>query len=93
MWRPLEVENCLASHTDVREAAAFGLPHEYWGEELVAAIVPAPGRTPDVEELREYCRNTLSGFKVPKRIFIVDALPQSSSGKVQKFRLKAQYLP
>ncbi len=89
----LEVENCLASHTDVREAAAFGLPHEYWGEELVAAVVPVPGRSPDIEALREHCRAALSGFKVPKRIFIVDALPQSSSGKVQKFLLKQRYLP
>lgn len=88
----LEVENCLASHTDVREAAAFGLPHEYWGEELVAAIVPANGREPDVEVLREFCREKLSGFKVPKRIFIVDSLPQSSSGKVQKFLLRQRYV-
>ncbi len=88
----LEVENCLNGHTDVREAAAFGLPHEYWGEELVAAVVPAAGRTPDVAGLREHCRNQLSGFKVPKRIFIVDSLPQSSSGKVQKFRLREQFL-
>lgn len=88
----LEVENCLTGHTDVREAAAFGLPHEYWGEELVAAVVPAAGRQPDADALREHCRAHLSGFKVPKRIFIVDALPQSSSGKVQKFRLKEQFL-
>ncbi len=87
----LEVENCLAGHPDVREAAAFGLPHEYWGEELVAAVVPAYGKSPDVEDLRAHCRNALSAFKVPKRIFIVDSLPQSSSGKVQKFRLKEEF--
>ena len=87
----IEVENCLAGHGDVREAAVFGLPHEYWGEELVAAVVPIDGRAPDVEALREHCRRQLSGFKVPKRIFLVDALPQSSSGKVQKFMLKEKY--
>lgn len=87
----LEVENCLAGHTDVREAAAFGLPHEYWGEELVAAVVPAKGKEPDIEALRAHCRSALSPFKVPKRIFVVDSLPQSSSGKVQKFRLKEKY--
>jgi len=88
----LEVENCLTGHTDVREAAAFGVPHEYWGEELVAAVVPAAGRAPDVDALRAHCRAHLSGFKVPKRIFIVDALPQSSSGKVQKFRLRERFI-
>ena len=88
----IEVENCLAGHPDIREAAVFGLPHEYWGEELVAAVVPVAGREPDIEQLRERCRAALSGFKVPKRIFVVDSLPQSSSGKVQKFVLKQRYL-
>lgn len=87
----LEVENCLAGHEDVREAAAFGLPHDYWGEELVAAVVPAYGKSPDTKALQAHCRNALSPFKVPKRIFIVDSLPQSASGKVQKFRLKEEY--
>ncbi len=83
-----EVEDCLASHPDVREAAAFGLPHERWGEELVAAVVPIEGRQPDAEALRSHCRASLAGFKVPKRIFLVQSLPQSSSGKVQKFKLR-----
>jgi fatty-acyl-CoA synthase len=87
----LEVENCLATHPDIREAAAFGLPHEYWGEELVCAVVAAPGRQLDVEALKAHCRSLLSGFKVPKRFFVVDALPQSSSGKVQKFVLRKNY--
>lgn len=88
----IEVENCLAGHPDIREAAVFGLPHEYWGEELVAAVVPVAGHEPDIEQLRDRCRTNLSGFKVPKRIFILDSLPQSSSGKVQKFVLKQRYL-
>jgi acyl-CoA synthetase (AMP-forming)/AMP-acid ligase II len=83
-----EVENCLVGHPDVREAAAFGVPHERWGEELVAAVVPIEGRQPDTEALRTHCRESLSGFKVPKRIFLVDSLPHSSSGKVQKFKLR-----
>ncbi|MET3662859.1 class I adenylate-forming enzyme family protein [Aquamicrobium ahrensii] len=84
----LEVENCLARHESVMEAAVFGVPHEYWGEELVAAVVAAAGCTVDAGELRDFCRQHLAGFKVPKRIFIVDGLPHSSSGKVQKFMLK-----
>ncbi len=84
----LEVENCLVAHEDVREAAVFGLPHEKWGEELVAAVVPVEGRNPEPDALRAHCRQRLSGFKVPKRVFLVDALPHSSSGKIQKFKLK-----
>lgn len=87
----LEVENCLAGHPDVSEAAVFGLAHEYWGEEVIAAVVPKSGHAPDPEDLRAYCRAHLSGFKVPKRIVIKDRLPQSSSGKVQKFVLKREF--
>lgn len=86
-----EVETCLVGHPDVREAAAIGIPHERWGEELVAVVVPVEGRKPDTESLRDYCRERISGFKVPKRIFLVDTLPQSSSGKVQKFKLREEY--
>lgn len=87
----LEVENCLAAHGDVREAAVFGVPHEKWGEELVAAVVTIEGRHPDPETLREHCRQRLSGFKVPKRVFLVKSLPHSSSGKIQKFKLKQEF--
>jgi acyl-CoA synthetase (AMP-forming)/AMP-acid ligase II len=84
----LEVENCLARHESVMEAAVLGLPHEYWGEELVAAVVPATGGALDAGELQAFCRQHLAGFKVPKRIFVIDSLPHSSSGKIQKFMLK-----
>ncbi|MEO3427497.1 AMP-binding protein [Pelagibius sp. CAU 1746] len=87
----LEVENCLAEHPEVTESAVFGLPHEYWGEELVAAVVPKPGTEPDPGALREHCRSRLSAFKVPKRIFIVENLPHSASGKIQKFRLRERF--
>jgi fatty-acyl-CoA synthase len=84
----LEVENCLVHHGQIAEAAVLGMPHEYWGEELVAAVVPAGNAVPDVAELRAFCRAQLAAFKVPKRFVILDALPHSSSGKVQKFMLK-----
>ncbi len=84
----LEVEIGILEHPDVSEAAAFGVPHDYWGEELRAAVVAVPGRAIDVDALHAFCRGRLSGFKIPKKIVVVDALPKSSSGKVQKFRLK-----
>lgn len=87
----LEVENCLARHPSVQNAAAFGLPHEFWGEELVCAVVPIPGQSVDEEAIRMFCRTHLSGFKVPKRVFVVDTLPTSSSGKVQKFELRRRF--
>lgn len=87
----LEVENCLVEHPGISQAAAFGLPHEYWGEELVAAVVPRAGEAPAIEDLREWCRARLSGFKVPKRFFVLAELPLSSSGKVQKFLLRDRF--
>ncbi len=86
-----EVEDCLLEHPNVSEAAAFGLPHEYWGEELVAAVLPVTGQVVDGDALREWCKERISSFKVPKRIFIVDNFPLSSSGKVQKFRLRERF--
>ncbi len=82
-----EVEECLVQHAAVSEAAVYGVPHDYWGEELRAAVVPAEGHRVDVGELQAFCKSRLTGFKVPKRIDVVDELPKSSSGKVQKFRL------
>ncbi|MGJ7546195.1 class I adenylate-forming enzyme family protein [Variovorax sp. LT1R16] len=87
----LEVERALIEHPAVQEAGAFGLPHERWGEELVAAIVLRPGMKASADEVKDFMRKTATGFKVPKRIFIVPALPQSSSGKVQKFALREQF--
>lgn len=84
----LEVETCLIQHPGVSEAAVFGVPHDYWGEELRAAVVAAPGASVDPEELRAFCRERLTGFKVPKKITVERELPKSSSGKIQKFKLK-----
>lgn len=84
----LEVEIGILEHPDVSEAAAYGVPHDYWGEELRTAVVAVPGRTIDVEALHQFCRGRLTGFKIPKKITVVEALPKSSSGKIQKFKLK-----
>jgi fatty-acyl-CoA synthase len=84
----LEVETTLIQHPEVVDAAAFGLPHERWGEELVAAVVRRPESQVAPEALVGWARERLTGFKTPKRIFLVESLPRSSSGKVQKFRLQ-----
>ncbi|MBK0326192.1 AMP-binding protein [Rhodobacteraceae bacterium F11138] len=88
----IEVEQCLTEHPQVSDAAIMGLPHEYWGEELVAVVVPVPGTQPGGDELQQHCRARLSAFKVPKRIFIHETVPKSSSGKVQKFILKRKLM-
>lgn len=85
---PTEVENALRQHPDVEDAAVVGLPSDHSGEEVVAAVVCAPGRRVDIEELREFARGILTPYKVPRRIFLVDELPKSLIGKVLRRRVR-----
>lgn len=80
---PTEVENVLRQHPDVADVAVVGLPSEHSGEEVVAAVVLADGvETADVDGIREFARGTLTPYKVPRRIYVVDELPRSLIGKV-----------
>lgn len=85
--RPEEVEAVLSAHPAVREAAVFGRDDPEWGQAVTAAVVLRAGATADAEELVAHCRGRLAPFKVPKSIEPVDALPRTSSGKLQRRRL------
>src|SRR5436853_4003551 len=75
---PREIDEVLLSHPAVAEAVAFGLPHPTWGEEVAAAVVL---REPTAEaELLRFCRTQLAEFKVPKSLFVVDAIPRTATG-------------
>lgn len=76
-------------HDAVAEAAVFGLPHPRWGEAVAAAVVLKPGRSTSAEELHTHLRRWLGGYKVPKVLRILDALPRNAAGKVLKRELKA----
>jgi acyl-CoA synthetase (AMP-forming)/AMP-acid ligase II len=86
-----EVESALYQHADVSECAVFGVPDEHWGEAVAAAIVPAPGAPPTVDEIIAHCRNHIGGYKIPRRIVFVEALPKTAVGKVQKSELRRLY--
>lgn len=86
---PIEVEQVLARHPAVREAAVFGVPDERWGETVVAAV--ALERDVAVSELAEHCRERLAHFKCPTRIEVVGELPRNATGKVLKTTLRANY--
>jgi fatty-acyl-CoA synthase len=87
---PRQIEDVLHTHPGVGDAAVLGTPHDYWGEQVVACIRPAAGTTPDPARWRNLLRKNLAGQKVPKRWFLVDAMPLTPSGKIQKFRLRDQ---
>ncbi|MCE3551183.1 AMP-binding protein [Pseudonocardia sp. RS11V-5] len=86
---PREVEDTLTAHPGVAEAAVVGVPDAEWGEQVGAVIVPVDHTTPpDPADLRAHCRARLAGFKAPSHWFIVDSLPTTPTGKVQKFVLR-----
>jgi acyl-CoA synthetase (AMP-forming)/AMP-acid ligase II len=88
---PAEVEDVLYRHPKVLEAAVIGVPHEKWGEGVHAVVVPKEGQTLTPEEIIEYCTASLAGYKKPKSVDIVSALPRNASGKVLKTELRGKY--
>lgn len=83
-----EVERVLYEHPAVSEAAVVGRPDERWGEVPVAFVVRHAGTDVTAAELVEHCRSQLAGFKVPKEVLFLDALPRNPSGKVLKRELR-----
>ncbi|MDQ0382500.1 class I adenylate-forming enzyme family protein [Amycolatopsis thermophila] len=86
---PKEVEDFLTTRPGVSQAFVVGVPDDRWGEAGCAFVVPEPGATPDPGQLLEACRSALARFKVPRHVFVLDtgAVPQTPTGKVQKFKL------
>jgi acyl-CoA synthetase (AMP-forming)/AMP-acid ligase II len=86
---PTEVEHALCAHAAVAEAAVIGMPDAKWGEAVVAIVTLRGWASATVEELLAHCRTRIAGYKCPKRIELVDALPKSAAGKILKTQLRA----
>lgn len=88
----IEVENALATHPAVLEAAVVGVPHEQWGEAVHAEVVLKPGASATADELVEHCRGSIGGFKVPRSVVVRhEPLPKSGAGKILKREIRARY--
>ncbi len=87
---PPEVEAMLLTHPDVAEAAVVGVAHAELGEEIAAFVVLRSAARATAEELISYCRERLAGYKYPRRVRLVGALPRSSTGKLLKAKLTAE---
>jgi len=83
-----EIENVLAAHPAIHEAAVVGVPAALGEEDIVAYVVAAPGATVDVEALREWARARLADFKVPSQIHVRDALPRTATERIAKHLLR-----
>ena len=90
---PVEVENALHEHPQVRDCAVIGVPDDRWGEAVKAVIVPEPGTNPDPAALIAFARERIAAYKAPKSIDLVDALPRNPSGKILKKELRRPYWP
>ena len=85
---PAEIEQIMMRHPDVGQVAIVGVPDHRLGEVGKAFVVPRVNRSIDPTELLEWCREHMANYKVPRSIDVLDALPLTASGKVQKFKLR-----
>lgn len=87
----VEVELIVRSHAKVAECAAVGLPHERWSEAVTVFAKIKEGEFVQENELIEFCKERLAGFKVPKKVVFMNDFPMTASGKIQKHRLREIY--
>ncbi|HEY8122481.1 MAG TPA: AMP-binding protein [Myxococcota bacterium] len=88
---PAEIESALDHHADVMDCAVFGIPSEEWGELVHAVVVARPGSGLTAEDVTEFARKQLAGYKVPRSISFVPELPRTGSGKILKRVLREPY--
>ncbi|AUH68586.1 MULTISPECIES: class I adenylate-forming enzyme family protein [Gordonia] len=89
----VEVERVLLGHESVAEVAVVGVPDEHWGEAVTAFVVlgePADSGEARSEEIQSWARERLAGFKAPKSVVVVDALPKTATGKIQKHLMRSR---
>lgn len=87
---PKAVEDVLLEFPGVREAAVVGTPHPFWGEQVVACLIPSPGATIDVAGVPDFCATRLTADAVPSRCVVLDEFPRATNGKIQKHLLRQQ---
>ena len=87
---PLEIDEVLLRHPAVAEAVTFAIPHDKLGEEVGAAVVLVEGHVATEAELRDFLREQLAPFKVPKQIVLVAEIPKGATGKIQRIGLAAR---
>jgi fatty-acyl-CoA synthase len=87
----IEVEDVLYDHPDVQKAAVIPTPSDEWGEMVTALIVPGEGADLTADDIEAFSRDHLASYKIPRRVEFVDDLPETATGKVQKYQLRQDY--
>jgi fatty-acyl-CoA synthase len=87
----IEVEDVLYDHPDIAKAAVIPTPSEEWGEAVTALIVTKPGASLTIQEVKDFAGESLARYKIPKVVEFVDELPETATGKIQKYQLRQEY--
>ena len=87
---PREIEEFLYTHPDVSDVAVIGVPDERYGEEIMAWVQLREGASASGDDLKDFCRDKIAHYKVPRYVKLVDEFPMTITGKVQKFKLREQ---
>ncbi len=85
---PREVEEFLYTHPDVEEVQVFGVPDQKFGEIVCAWVKPKAGVTLTEDDVKDFCRDRITHFKIPSRVRFVDDFPMTVTGKIQKFKMR-----
>ena len=89
---PREIEEFLYKLPGVKDVQVAGVPSEKYGEEVGAFIILHEGVDMQTSDVREYCKDKISRYKIPKYVFFINEFPMTGSGKIQKFKLKEMSL-
>jgi fatty-acyl-CoA synthase len=88
---PAEVESALCDHPDIAEAAVIGIPDDKWGESVKAIVVMKPGKTVSAADIINFTRERIAGYKTPRSVDFIEALPRNPSGKILRRHLRDPY--
>ncbi len=85
---PREIEELLYSHPEISDVQVYGVPDEKYGEQVAAAVKVRSGASLTAEDVRDYCRESIAHYKVPRYVDFVEEYPMTASGKIQRYKLR-----
>ncbi|MEU3277620.1 AMP-binding protein [Streptomyces antibioticus] len=89
---PREIEEFLYGHPGIQDVQVVGVPHEKYGEEVLACVIPRdPADPPTLEDVRAFCEGRLAHYKIPSRLQVLETFPMTVSGKIRKIELRENY--